>query len=1250
MSDLLRLTVLAVLVLLETGQAMAVEEHTLKCTADAPMYGYTEEADLNWGAAQRMRIKDYQGIPFLQFDFKSLRGKRAVSCTLHVRAVEGQSAFCTDIISTIAVPWYEGHSNGSAETGASCFTRRVWPDSLWAGLESDARSVINGDNGSIVNSRNLCFPANGGWAQVDIDTLLVQQLLDGEAYGIALFGKDIQYNRDIYSRESINNEPYLIIKVEEGEKVPPAAVKDLSVSKAVYHGKFTLCWTAPGDDSTRGIAAAYEFRYSESPISDLTAWDRATVLSGAPAPDSSGKVQSWTVTFLEPGKTYYLALRARDKAWNWSDLSNMITVRVPLDNIAPSAVSDLTARPGTGGGEVIISWTAPGDDGTSGRASSYELRYALEPISDSNWDKATSYPILLKPDSAGSAQSYLVAGLVPGTIYYFALLALDEVPISGPVSNSPSSTASSGDYSLWAVPSYYKINPRTGGAYEYNEENYDVPAASAPYRAYNRVWDAAKGKITLLAGRNEFVGCQLIIERTGMDTLKGVDITVSDLKGPGTISSAGIKLYREWYHRFNGIMYPDLLVPFQTGSGSFQAHPFDIPDKQIATFAGIEQKNQVVFLDIYIPHRVPAGTYQATITVSGQGKSTRLLSLEVEVLDFELSDSIHYAPEFNCYNDIGPGWKIDHTWTTAALHDSLEKVVQRTLHEHRIYLDRMPYYHNPSAQAAFRCAPDLSSGTGSALTITDWAEYDKRFGPYFDGTAFKDNPRAGVPIPFYYLPFHTEWPVRMPLPRGPSVFKDQNYIDGWTKIVTEFERHINEKGWNRTNFFCYQNEKEHFGYQPWDLDEPTRPGDYEALNFFAGMFHRGLRHDGPAKMIYRCDMGHFSYIKGELDNAVDIWVINTGDYPENKVRQRIAAGKIAWTYGAAPLIYENMAGNYQIHFSNWSKGARGYCYWDTFQAWSGNAWMDNNQGDTNLFYPGWAGYTDMIGHMVCPSLRMKAIRDATEIMEALYVLAHSAGYSVGKSEAFAGSYNTGQIESYAQAEEDLKHLLDGLPRAPSELPGGPGKSCDYSGDGNVSIYDVFVFLLLGRDEPERPELDWNGDGSYSILDAVKLLLDILNSSCPGETTTILAGERQKVRAGKTELTSEDIKYLERQIGLMILNAREKELLYSALQNLAFSPSLPRAFSLLQNAPNPFNPSTVISYTIPEGQQVKVKLEVFDLRGKIVRTLADEKRAAGFYHVMWDGTDEKGRTVGSGVYFYRLRAGNYTAVRKMVLVK
>ncbi len=95
-------------------------------------------------------------------------------------------------------------------------------------------------------------------------------------------------------------------------------------------------------------------------------------------------------------------------------------------------------------------------------------------------------------------------------------------------------------------------------------------------------------------------------------------------------------------------------------------------------------------------------------------------------------------------------------------------------------------------------------------------------------------------------------------------------------------------------------------------------------------------------------------------------------------------------------------------------------------------------------------------------------------------------------------------------------------------------------------------------------------------------------------------------------------------------------------------NMPKVFELSNNYPNPFNPSTVIQYAVPRA--TNVSLVIYNILGQQVRTLVDEPQNAGRFTVTWDGRDNVGRVVGSGVYFYRLSAGETAIVKKMVMVK
>ncbi|OGG04461.1 MAG: hypothetical protein A3F83_04650 [Candidatus Glassbacteria bacterium RIFCSPLOWO2_12_FULL_58_11] len=99
-------------------------------------------------------------------------------------------------------------------------------------------------------------------------------------------------------------------------------------------------------------------------------------------------------------------------------------------------------------------------------------------------------------------------------------------------------------------------------------------------------------------------------------------------------------------------------------------------------------------------------------------------------------------------------------------------------------------------------------------------------------------------------------------------------------------------------------------------------------------------------------------------------------------------------------------------------------------------------------------------------------------------------------------------------------------------------------------------------------------------------------------------------------------------------------------------ALPKAFALGQNYPNPFNPSTTIAFDIPEDRTsgVQVELKVFNVRGQVIRNLVNDTKQPGRYVIQWNGENDNNEKVASGVYFYRVKAGDYVATRKMVLLK
>ena len=94
--------------------------------------------------------------------------------------------------------------------------------------------------------------------------------------------------------------------------------------------------------------------------------------------------------------------------------------------------------------------------------------------------------------------------------------------------------------------------------------------------------------------------------------------------------------------------------------------------------------------------------------------------------------------------------------------------------------------------------------------------------------------------------------------------------------------------------------------------------------------------------------------------------------------------------------------------------------------------------------------------------------------------------------------------------------------------------------------------------------------------------------------------------------------------------------------------IPEVFALHQNYPNPFNPVTTLRYDLPE--QAHVEIMIFDIMGREVKRLVNVQQTAGFKSVVWDGTNEWGQPMSAGLYFYRISAGDFHSVKKMVLLK
>ena len=201
---------------------------------------------------------------------------------------------------------------------------------------------------------------------------------------------------------------------------------------------------------------------------------------------------------------------------------------------------------------------------------------------------------------------------------------------------------------------------------------------------------------------------------------------------------------------------------------------------------------------------------------------------------------------------------------------------------------------------------------------------------------------------------------------------------------------------------------------------------------------------------------------------------------------------------------------------------------------------------------------------------------------------------------------------------------------------------DVNRDGRVSILDlILVAQQLGRRVAADSPVDLNNDGVVSILDL------ILAARAIGNTTASAppAAGAESVDAAMIEAWIAQAR-LEDDGSIAFRQGIEN------LQNLLAS-LIPEETALLRNYPNPFNPETWIPYQLAESAEVT--LTIYDMNGKLVRRLEVGHQAAGMYQsrsrtVYWDGRNQLGESVASGLYFYTLTADDFAATRRMMILK
>ncbi|MFC1582810.1 glycoside hydrolase domain-containing protein, partial [Planctomycetota bacterium] len=420
---------------------------------------------------------------------------------------------------------------------------------------------------------------------------------------------------------------------------------------------------------------------------------------------------------------------------------------------------------------------------------------------------------------------------------------------------------------VWCLPEYYRIDPVSGEVAEWGHK-----PVTAEFKAKNSVYDGEANTVNLTGMKGETLAFQIMIEGDHTD----VTLQSAGLPGGAAFFYEG---YLQWFDGAKLRYTADVPVPLDWIGGTFAVKA--VPE-QLPAIQG--KKMQAVWVDVKIPRTAAAGTIAGTVTVKAGGAGLSVIPVKVTVIDAELSEQPSYLNAMICYSTFGrkyPQKERDAYVQMQAHRQSIHEVPYssqrgfalsdavpvttltpafKRYDEFRQKAQKM----NSAERDAYSYDPEIATLKNpknhtvrgkdleqrlkelmplhdqllkasreeykkNGAGVTDWTEFDKRYGPLFDGSAFED----GIPLVSFELPFNFNWPALLDRFGIMDPKQSEMYEDIWIKVAQDFLKHANEKGWTRTHFFVYFNPKDRGNnLVMWKGDEPCEMHDFLGHKYF----------------------------------------------------------------------------------------------------------------------------------------------------------------------------------------------------------------------------------------------------------------------------------------------------------------------------------------------------------------------------------------------------------------------------------
>ena len=484
-----------------------------------------------------------------------------------------------------------------------------------------------------------------------------------------------------------------------------------------------------------------------------------------------------------------------------------------------------------------------------------------------------------------------------------------------------------------------------------------IPKRQASYFASNHIWNASENRIRLFAARNEFTGFQIYLSGD-------IPLVTSRFQWDGQLPATAAPLVG--FSRFGYVSSPIGNVPD--------------PVIPLASDAVLNVNGNIsIFCEVFIPKFIKPGVHHGTLSLLSGDDRIYSANVELTVWDFELPDTLSFLPEMNCYS----------------LPEN-ERDYYRLAQLHRTFINRVPYSHRGTVYPG--CAPEWNP----VSRTFDWSAWDKRYGAYFDGSAFADLPRGKTPIEAFFLPIFENFPANIFTHHNGSEWADEAFTDEYKETfqtaAREFAKHIIEQNWNQTSFLFFLNNKMNYkrngwsrASSPWLLDEPQSFQDFAALKFFGELFLKSVNSlpyianlQAKSPIQFRADVSYPQWQRNSLDRILGVNVVGGGafrQYNRVVIDRKERFNQTLYTYGTT---CEPEEGAYQPviwSLDAWSLGADGIIPWQTI----GNADSWKSSDALALFYPKPRGDGEDMPDVLA-SLRLKGYRRGQQDIEYLTLL------------------------------------------------------------------------------------------------------------------------------------------------------------------------------------------------------------------------------------------------------------------------